>query len=331
MHPALKLLHDNIKRVIVGKDDVIELAIVGVLARGHLLIEDPPGLGKTMLARSLAQSLHAIFRRIQFTPDLLPSDVTGVSVFHPTRQQFEFFPGPVFTNVLLADEINRTSPRTQSSLLEAMEERQVTVDGKSHPLPDPFMVIATQNPVELDGTYPLPEAQIDRFLLRLELGYPEAEEEISILAAQVREHPITHLRPVLELEELRRLQEQVREVRVAREVQAYIVALAAATRGLPEVRLGISPRGSLGLLHAAQAHAFLRGMSYVSPDSVKAVARHVLGHRLLLDPHREYTGLSRRSIVERILGETPVPVLPRPVAASAASTAHGQGAAEVQG
>jgi MoxR-like ATPase len=310
LEPRLQALFDNVRKVIFGKDDVIQLALAALLARGHLLIEDAPGLGKTMLARAIAQSLHAKFKRVQFTPDLLPSDVTGLTVFDPAHQKFEFFPGPIFAHVLLADEINRTSPRTQSSLLESMEERQVTVDGKTHALPDPFFVIATQNPIEVEGTYPLPEAQLDRFLMRIELGYPEPEEERRILAEQVEEHPIHRLQPILDVEELLALQRRVREVRVGPEVEEYIVAIATATRRSPEVRLGVSPRGSLALMRAAQARAFLAGRSYVTPDHVKATALEVLSHRIVLDPHREQTGLSKRKLIQKALGEVPVPALP---------------------
>ena len=286
------------------------MALTALIARGHVLIEDAPGLGKTMLARAIAQSLDSSFKRIQFTPDLLPSDVTGVSVYHPEKQQFEFHPGPVFTQVLLADEINRTSPRTQSALLEAMEERQVTVDGNTYALTEPFFVLATQNPIELDGTYPLPEAQVDRFLMRLELGYPAADDEVRILQAQTSTHPIESLQPVVKVEEMRELQSSARAVSVSLEVQRYIVDLVSSTREHPDVRLGISPRGSLALMHAAQAHAFIQELNFVSPDAVKAVAPYVLAHRLMLDQHREYTGLSRQDIVSRLLQEIPVPTLP---------------------
>jgi MoxR-like ATPase len=280
------------------------------LARGHLLIEDAPGLGKTMLARAIAGSVRATFKRIQFTPDLLPSDVTGVTVFDPAHQRFEFFPGPIFTHVLLADEINRTSPRTQASLLESMEEGQVTVDGKTHRLPEPFFVVATQNPIELEGTYPLPEAQLDRFLMRIELGYPPGDEEVRILAEQVVEHPIQKLEPVLDVTDLIALQRDARQVRVGREVLEYIVAILSATRSSPQARIGVSPRGGVALLHAAQAHAFLHGFSFLPPDSVKAVAPQVLSHRILLDPRREYAGLSTTQLVQDILNQVPVPTVP---------------------
>jgi len=311
LDPRIQPLFDNVRKVIVGKDDAVKLALTTLLARGHLLIEDVPGLGKTMLARAIAQSLRATFRRIQFTPDLLPSDVTGVTVFDPSRQQFELFRGPVFTQVLLADEINRTSPRTQSSLLESMEERQVTIDGKTHQLPEPFFVLATQNPIELEGTYPLPEAQLDRFLLRIELGYPSRDEEARILLEQIHEHPIQKLEPVMEVEEVLHLQSVVRDVRVGPEVLGYITEIAEATRSSPDARLGVSPRGSLALLRASQAHAFLSGMTCVTPDSVKVVAPHVLAHRILLDAKKAFTGFTARDLVSHVLGTVPVPTLPQ--------------------
>jgi len=310
LQPQVKLLFDNVRKVIFGKDDVIQLALTALFARGHLLIEDAPGLGKTMLARAIAQSLRAAFKRIQFTPDLLPSDVTGVTVFDPAHQKFEFFRGPIFAQVLLADEINRTSPRTQSSLLESMEEGQVTIDGKTHLLPEPFFVVATQNPIELDGTYPLLEAQLDRFLLRIELGYPRPDDERRMLAEQVEEHPIRRLEPVLDVEDLLEIQARVRQVHIGPEIQAYIVAVVSATRRSPDARLGVSPRGGIALMRAAQAHAFLLGHPFVTPDSVKAVAVQVLAHRIVLDPHREYTGLSKKKLIESVLGEVPVPALP---------------------
>lgn len=303
-------LFENVRKVILGKDEVIKLALTTLMAQGHLLIEDAPGLGKTMLARSIAQSLDASFKRIQFTPDLLPSDVTGVTVFAPGRQDFEFFPGPIFTQILLADEINRTSPRTQSSLLESMEEGQVSVDGTSHRLPSPFFVIATQNPIELEGTYPLPEAQLDRFLMRIKLGYPSADEELRILRAQVHDHPIEHLKAVMRIDDVLALQKRTRRVQLGVEVQRYIIELVRATRESKETRLGVSPRGSLALMRAGQAHSYMHGLSFVSPDSVKRVAPYVLAHRILLDPHAEYTGLTREQVIRRILKEVPVPTLP---------------------
>ncbi|MCA8960137.1 MAG: MoxR family ATPase, partial [Planctomycetes bacterium] len=276
-----------------------------------VLIEDAPGLGKTNLAKSIALSIrNARFKRIQFTPDMLPSDVTGVSVYHPKLEQFEFMPGPVFTEVLLADEVNRTSPKTQSSLLEAMEERQVTVDGVTRSLSGFFMVLATQNPIELEGTFPLPEAQIDRFLMRLEIGYPSESAERDIVSSHIHEPPVTRLEPVLDIEEVTELQGQVRDLPVSEEVRNYAVDLVRRTREHPDVRLGASPRGSVALMLAAQAFAFISGESYVTPDSVKSVALPVLAHRLILNPQNEYAGVSRHDIIRKVLEAVPVPVLP---------------------
>ncbi len=316
MNNSAQKLLENVGTVIVGKDPVIRLALSCLFARGHLLIEDVPGVGKTMLARAIARSIDAKFGRIQFTPDLLPSDVTGVSVFHPHRQAFEFHPGPVFTHVLLADEINRASPRTQSSLLESMEELQVTLDGTTHRLEEPFFVIATQNPIELDGTYPLPEAQLDRFLMRIRIGYPAEDEEVRILDEQMVSHPIEEIGPVMDVATLLRVQRAVREVHVGDEVRRYIVSLVNATRAHPSVRLGISPRGALALMRAGQACSFLEGSSFVSPDAVKTVAPAVLSHRLLLDPHREHTGLDRATLIQEILDDTPIPTVPHEKLAS---------------
>ncbi len=310
MNPLVRPLLENLSRVIVGKDHVLRMVVTCVLARGHLLLEDVPGVGKTILARALACSLRTRFGRIQFTPDLLPSDITGVSIFHPSKREFEFHRGPVFANVLLADEINRASPRTQSSLLECMEEQQVTVDGTTYPLEKLFVVIATQNPIELDGTYPLPEAQLDRFLMRLDLGYPRPAEEMKILLDQVRRHPIEDLETVLSTDELCDLQTQTREVHVGEEIRQYIVDLLNRTRDLPEVQLGISPRGGLALMRASQAHAFLHGENFVTPDTVKAVASAVLSHRLILDPHQEHSGLRKKDVVDKVLESTPVPTTP---------------------
>jgi MoxR-like ATPase len=274
------------------------------------LIEDVPGVGKTMMARALALSLRASFGRIQFTPDLLPSDVTGVSIFHPARQAFEFHRGPVFTQVLLADEINRASPRTQSSLLECMEERQVTVDGATYRLEEPFFVVATQNPIELDGTYPLPEAQLDRFLMRLEIGYPDAEEEMRILDEQVLRHPIDTIEGVIDAAALVKLQTRARGIHVSAEVRRYIVDIVNRTREHPNVRLGASPRGALALQRAAQALALIQGSAFVIPDDVKRLAPAVLGHRLVLHPQRQHAGASASLVLEEILERIPVPTLP---------------------
>ena len=306
---ALDALLQNIRRVIVGKDETIDLAVATLLARGHVLIEDRPGLGKTMLSRAIAQSIGADFHRIQCTPDLLPSDVTGVSIYRPGREEFEFIPGPVFTQVLLVDEINRTTPRTQSALLEAMEESQVTVEGDPRPLPDPFFVIATQNPIELAGTFPLPEAQIDRFLVQLELGYPQVDEEVRILAGQMDEHPIEEIEAVITAEQIFALQNAAKRVHVAPEILRYIAELAAATRRRPDLQLGVSPRGSLALMRMSQAFALLNGIDHVTPDLVKKVAPPVLAHRLVLSTQRRAGGASSE-ILREVLADTPVPTLP---------------------
>ena len=307
MPARLRRLHDNISRVVFGKPNAIRLSTAALLARGHVLIEDCPGLGKTMLARAIAQSIDTNFKRIQFTPDMLPTDVTGVSVFHPHRGTFEFVPGPVFTEVLLADEINRTSPRTQASLLEAMEERQVTVEGDTLSLPDLFFVIATQNPIDLEGTFPLPEAQLDRFLMRIEIGYPDAETERRILASQIQSHPVDGLSPVLRTEDILAMQQDVRNVHVSVPVQRYIVDIVHGTRGRSEVRHGASPRGALALMRSAQALSFIDGQDFVSPDGVQEVAVAVLSHRLILDRHRQTVGTTRREIIEQIVASVSVP------------------------
>ncbi len=298
----------NIARVIVGKDDVIELCLVALLCEGHLLIEDVPGIGKTTLAKAIARSLGCTFRRIQFTPDLLPSDVTGVSIFNQKTQEFEFRPGPVLTQILLADEINRATPRTQSALLEAMQERQISVEGQMLPLPRPFLVLATQNPIELEGTFPLPEAQVDRFLLRIKIGYPTQEQEEAIILRFEREDPLAALEPVVEAAELLALQELVRAVHVDESVRQYVVQVARATRGHQSIELGASPRGSLFLYRAAQALAALRGRAFVIPDDVKYLAPYVLAHRLLISPQARLRGRTREEIVAEAVASVPVPV-----------------------
>jgi MoxR-like ATPase len=305
-------LRDNVEKVICGKDDVVRLAVVALLAKGHLLIEDIPGVGKTTLASALARSLGCGFRRVQFTSDLLPSDVLGVTIFNPEARQFEFKPGPVFTNVLLADEINRTTPKTQSALLEAMAEFRVSVDSRAHALPDPFFVLATQNPVEHHGTYPLPDSQLDRFLMRIEMGYPALDAEKEIIVRQRMTHPADTLRPVLTAEEVVALQKRVRDVRVDEAVLDYLLAVVAATRRAEPVELGASPRGSLSLYRACQALALVDGRDYVLPDDVKALAAPVLAHRLILKGRIASAAGARRAtarkVIEEILGRVEVPL-----------------------
>lgn len=301
-------VRENIQKVIVGKDEVIDLAFVAVLCEGHLLLEDVPGIGKTTLARALAASLGCSFRRIQFTPDLLPSDVIGLNWFNQREQSFEFRPGPIMSQVVLADEINRATPRTQSALLEAMQERQITVDGVTYPLPRPFLVMATQNPVELEGTFPLPEAQIDRFLIRVVIGYPDQKEEGAILERFRENNPLPELTAVTTPEEILSLQSLRRQVRVETSVRDYIVAIAQSTRTHPEIELGASPRASLSLYWAAQAWAAIRGREYVLPDDVKFIAPHVLTHRMVIAPQAQLRGRDPRELVADIVEAIPVPV-----------------------
>ncbi|MBI4318367.1 MAG: MoxR family ATPase [Chloroflexi bacterium] len=298
----------NVERVIVGKAEVIDLVLVALLCEGHVLLEDVPGIGKTMLAKSVARSLGCTFRRIQFTPDLLPSDLTGISFFNQKRQEFEFRPGPVFSQVLLADEINRATPRTQSALLECMEERQVTLVGETRKLLRPFLVLATQNPIELEGTFPLPEAQLDRFLLKLSLGYPSVEEEKAIARRFQRESPLDALEPVVAAEELVAMQLLCREVYVGEAVEDYIVGIVRATREHPSVQLGASPRGTLGLYRTAQALAAMDGRAFVIPDDVKRLAPAVLTHRLITSAQARLRGRLRGQIVAEVLESVPVPV-----------------------
>jgi MoxR-like ATPase len=298
---------DLIEKVIVGKRATVELAIVGLLCQGHLLIEDVPGVGKTMLARSLARSLGVDFSRIQFTPDMLPSDVTGVSIFNQVSREFEFRAGPVMAQIVLADEINRATPKTQAALLEAMEERQITVDGITHALPRPFMVLATQNPIEYEGTFPLPEAQLDRFLMRIQLGYPELEDEVKILEDQQFQHPLYTLKAVISTDELIQTQEAVKAVYVAPSVKRYIINLAKQTRVHPDVYLGASPRGSLALYRASQVRAAMSGRSYVLPDDVKELAVSTFSHRLILAPAARLRDLNSTQIVQEIIGAVAVP------------------------
>jgi len=296
----------NVERVIVGKHREVRLALVALLCRGHLLIEDVPGTGKTVLAKAIAKSLGSTFRRIQFTPDLLPSDVTGLSIYNQKTQEFEFRPGPIMSQVVLVDEINRATPKTQSALLECMEERQATVDGTTWPMPDPFLVIATQNPIEYEGTFALPEAQLDRFMLRIKLGYPLAVEEIVILDEQKRHHPIDELEVVCSVEELREMQSGIREVYVDPTVAEYIVRLVGGTRTHPDVYLGASPRGSIALYRAGQALAGLLGRDYVLPDDVKALAEPALAHRLIIKTSSSIHDVHPSQVIAELLETTPI-------------------------
>jgi MoxR-like ATPase len=296
----------NVERVIVGKRREVELTLLALLCGGHVLIEDVPGVGKTTLAKAVAASLGCHYKRIQFTPDLLPSDVTGVSIYNQRSGAFEYRPGPIVANLVLADEINRATPKTQSALLECMEEQQVTVDGESYALPEPFIVMATQNPIEYEGTFPLPEAQLDRFLLRLSLGYPGRRGELELLERQSRQNPLDTLGQVADLRAIKAAQRALQEVHVAPEVKEYIVALTEATRAHEEVYLGASPRGSLALFHAARALAALRGRDYAQHDDVKELAIPTLAHRLIVNPAARMKGIDGREIVVEILGALPV-------------------------
>jgi MoxR-like ATPase len=303
----LRKLLATVEQVLVGKRAEVELAVIGLAAQGHLLIEDVPGVGKTMLAKSLARASGCTFKRIQFTPDLLPSDVTGVSIYNQRTAEFEFRAGPIVAHVVLADEINRATPKTQSALLEAMEEHQITVEGVTRPLPTPFIVLATQNPIEYEGTFPLPEAQLDRFLLRIHLGYPEPAQEAAVLERQILRHPIEDLRPITSAGELERLQRAVRSVHVDALVQRYIVNVVGMTRGHPDVYLGASPRGSLALMRASQARALLQGRDYVIPDDIKTLAAAALAHRLIMSPEARMRNATARAVIEHVLREVPVP------------------------
>ena len=298
---------DNVSKVIVGKTQVIQQALATLMARGHLLVEDVPGVGKTMLAKSLATSIGCQFRRIQFTPDLLPSDIAGLSIYNQATGDFEFRPGPIMSEVVLADEINRATPKTQSALLEAMEELQVTVDGATHYLQHPFMVVATQNPIEYEGTFPLPEAQLDRFLMRISIGYPDFDEEISVIDQQEQVHPIETLEPAATPQDIIALQNACSEVYVDRAVREYIVSLTEATRNHRDVALGASPRASLGLFRAARATALLLERDYVIPDDVKALAVSVTAHRIILSPSARMRGVRTTDVVADLLNTVAVP------------------------
>ncbi len=302
-----EVLTGSVARVIQGKDDVIRQAVICMLAEGHLLIEDVPGVGKTTLARALAATVELTWNRIQFTPDLLPSDVTGVSVFNQATLQFEFRPGAIFANIVVGDEINRASPKTQSALLEVMEEGTVTTDAVIYTVPRPFMVVATQNPIDMEGTYQLPEAQLDRFLMRLSVGYPSPEAEAMVLRTEKNEATVDGLLPVMSSDDLLAMIDQIKTVEVAPAIENYVIALSQFTRSAPEVRLGVSPRGSLALLKAARATAAADGRSFVTPEDVKAVATSVLAHRILLRPEAELEGRTNSELVARALQGVPVP------------------------
>ena len=298
----------NVEKVIVGKREVIKLMIAGLLSRGHILIEDIPGMGKTMLVRALAKSINADFKRIQFTPDLLPSDITGVSIYNQQTAHFEFRPGPIFANIVLADEINRTTPRTQSGLLESMQEYSVTVDGKTHKLPDPFFVIATQNPIEFYGTYPLPEAQLDRFIMRFSMGYISEEAEVQLLENRLFKDPIDDLKPMITLLDILGLMAAVNSVDVNRDILIYIVKIIEATRNHPDIKLGSSPRGSLSLMHLAKSYAILNNRDYVTPSDVKTVAESSLNHRIILNASSLVKGIKAQEVIKEIVDKIPVPV-----------------------
>ena len=297
----------NVEKVIVGKHDEVQLTLLALLRQGHLLIEDVPGVGKTMLAKSIARSIGCAFRRIQFTPDMLPSDVTGVSVFNQKTREFEFRPGPVMAQIVLTDEINRATPKTQSALLECMEERQVTVDGTTYPMALPFLVLATQNPIEYEGTFPLPEAQLDRFLMRISLGYPDTEYEITMMDSQQYVHPIEGIGQVVGVEELLEAQETVKDIYIDDSIKEYIVAVVGETRKHPDVYLGASPRGSLALYRTSQARAALLGRDYVIPDDIKALGKVTLAHRLIISPSARIKNVDPKAVIEEIISSVPVP------------------------
>jgi MoxR-like ATPase len=304
---AVQRVINNVEKVIVGKAESVAFSLIAVICNGHVLIEDVPGVGKTVLTKAIARSIGCSFKRIQFTPDLLPSDVTGVSIYNQKTGNFEFRPGPIMAQIVLADEINRATPKTQSALLEAMEETQITVDGATYQLPNPFMVMATQNPIEYEGTFPLPEAQLDRFMMNIKLGYPRQQDEMNILDSHQFHHPLDDLEQIMTADDLIKIQRQVRSIHVDPSIREYIVNLAAATRSHSNIYLGASPRGSLALFRAAQALAAIRGRGYVIPDDVKLLTRSTLAHRLIVAPAARVRGVTSAAILDEILQTVPVP------------------------
>ncbi|KIO60303.1 hypothetical protein B4064_3642 [Caldibacillus thermoamylovorans] len=308
LHPKVEVILNNMERVIVGKREEIILCLTALLADGHVLLEDVPGVGKTMLVKSLAKSVSSTFKRIQFTPDLLPSDVLGVSIYNPKALEFEFRPGPIMGNIILADEINRTSPKTQSALLEGMEEDSVTIDGHTFPLPRPFLVMATQNPIEYEGTYPLPEAQLDRFLLKIHMGYPSFAEEMEVLSRVQEELPIQELTPVITLDELLSMQKEVKGVFVDDTIKQYIISIVTRTRNHPQIYLGVSPRGSIALMKASKSYAYIQGRDFVLPDDIQFLAPFVFSHRMILQSQARYDGVNAEEIISSILSDTKVPI-----------------------
>ena len=304
----IQALARNLESCIMGKTEEIRLIITALLAQGHILLEDVPGTGKTVLIKALARSINGQFRRIQCNPDLLPSDITGVSIFHPKEETFVFRPGPVMTNILLADEINRATTKTQSALLEAMEEHMVTIDGDSHPLPRPFLLLATQNPIDFEGTYTLPEAQLDRFMMKLSLGYPDQDTELRMFMAQRHEHPLDQLEPVADMQQVIRLQQRVKSVHIDEAVAEYGIRIVRATREQADLSLGASPRATLALLDAARAYALVQGREFVIPDDIKLLVPYVLKHRLILRSEARMNGTTEQAVLDRIVGQVPVPV-----------------------